>query len=564
MWNFHALPYERPDVEAYKAEYSRLIDEMVAAPTYADQRAALLALDALDTKFSTPARLASIRYDINTADEFYGEEKKFWNGVFPSLIPLERKYLEALVGLRFRADFEAEFGTKLFKSAEAQLKLADDRLAEAQVEQSNLVMQYSKLVAGCSVEFDGKPCNFYGLLKQMQNPDRAVRKAAFEAWAGMYESISGQLDEIYDKLVALRVGMAKTIGFDSFTEMAYLQRGRYDYNAEDVAKFRAAVVKYIVPAAARSYALQKQRLGIDKLHYYDEPLFYPAGNPAPSGNRDEMVALAGQMYRELSPETGEFFDFMTAHELFDLETKPGKRMGGYCTRIGEYQAPFIFSNFNGTSADVDVLTHEAGHAFQAYLAMRIMPLSDLTHANMEINEVHSMSMEHFAYPWMDKFFGEKADDYRRYHLSDALRVIPYLVAVDDFQHRVFARPEMTAAERRAVWHDIEQTYLPWRDYDGNEFLAGGGFWMQKQHIFMYPFYYIEYALAQLGAFEFFIKAEDDRTAAWSDYIALCRAGGSVGYKALLQVGGLHDPFDEATVKMVAEKIGAKIDSMMRQ
>lgn len=562
MWKFHDLPYARPDVEAYKAEYLRRLEELAAAPTYAEQRAALLALDEFDTKFSTPARLASIRYDINTADEFYGEEKKFWNGVFPSMIPLDRKYMETLVSLRFRDEFVAEFGDKMFRSAEARLKLADDRLAAAQVEQSNLVMEYSRLVAGCSVEFGGKSCNFYGLLKQMQNPDRAVRKAAFEAWAGMYESISDKLDEIYDKLVALRVGMAETIGFGSFTEMAYLQRGRFDYDAEDAARFRAAVVKYIVPAAAKSFAAQKERLGLDKLHYYDEPLFFADGNPAPSGSREEMVRLAGEMYRELSPETGEFFDFMTAHDLFDLETRPGKRMGGYCSSISEYKAPFIFSNFNGTSADVDVLTHEAGHAFQGYLSMRIMPLSALAHANMEINEVHSMSMEHFAYPWMEKFFGDGADDYRLCHLSDALRTIPYLVAVDEFQHRVFARPGMSREERYAIWHEIEQIYLPWRDYDGNEFLGKGGFWMQKQHIFMYPFYYIEYALAQLGAFEFFIKAEEDRAAAWADYLALCRAGGSVGYKALLKIGGLHDPFEEETVRTVTEKVSAKIDAMM--
>ncbi|MBR6709432.1 MAG: M3 family oligoendopeptidase [Clostridia bacterium] len=561
MWKLQDLEYVRPDVDAYRAEYERLIDEMANAASYADQRAALMALEALNKKFGTASSLASIRYDGNTADEFYGEEKKFWNSFFPSMIPLRRKYMETLVSLRFRADFEAEFGPKIFTSAEAQLRLTDDRLADAQRKQSALVMEYSSTVAGSTVEFGGVSCNFYALLKQMQNPDREIRRAAFEAWAGMYERISGKLDDIYDQLVDLRVGMSETLEFPSFTEMAYLQRQRYDYNAEDAAAFRAAVVKYIVPAAAKLYEAQRQRLGVDKLRFYDESLFYPEGNPVPSGTRDELVAKAGQMYRELSPETGEFFDFMIEHNLFDLETRPGKRMGGYCSQIGEYRAPYIFSNFNGTSADVDVLTHEAGHAFQGYLSMRSMPLSALAHANMEINEVHSMAMEHFAYPWMEKFFGDRADAYRRFHLASALTTIPYLVAVDEFQHRVYAKPEMRAAERRAVWHEIEQIYLPWRDYDGNEFLAGGGFWMQKQHIFMYPFYYIEYALARLGAFEFFIKAQKDREAAWGDYLALCRAGGKFGYSGLLEVGGLHNPFSEETIKMVTEEIVRSLESM---
>ena len=558
MWKFEDLPYARPDMDAYRADYARLLEEMANAENYAAQKEALFALEALDREMSEAVSLARIRHDIDTADPFYDAEMRYWNEVMPTLIPLEKKYMETLVSLRFRAEFEAEFGPQIFRSAEAQLRLADERLAPAKVEQSALVMEYSKLVAGCKTEFEGKPCNFYGLLKHMQNPDRAVRQAAFRAWADLYAGAADQLDEIYDKLVALRVGMAETLDFPNFTEMAYLQRRRYDYNAEDAARFRAAVVKYIVPLTARLYEEQRQRLGLDTLCYYDEPLFYPEGNPTPSGTRDEMVARAGEMYRQLSPETGEFFDFMTEHGLFDLETKPGKRMGGYCSRIGKYKAPFIFSNFNGTSADVDVLTHEAGHAFQGYLAMRIMPLSALTHANMEINEVHSMSMEHFAYPWMDKFFGADADRYRQFHLSEALRHIPYLVAVDEFQHRVFAKPDMTREERYAIWHEIEGTYLPWRNYDGNEFLEKGGFWMQKQHIFMYPFYYIEYALAQLGAFEFHIKACENREAAWADYLALCRAGGSAGYFDLLKIAGLHNPFCEETVKMIAEKIEAML------
>ena len=188
---------------------------------------------------------------------------------------------------------------------------------------------------------------------------------------------------------------------------------------------------------------------------------------------------------------------MTKYELFDLETRPGKHLGGYCTSLPEYKAPFIFSNFNGTSADVDVLTHEAGHAFQAYLGERLIPIGVLQGSTSEVCEIHSMSMEFFTYPWMDKFFGDRADEYRYAHLCDALAVIPYMACVDEFQHEVYKNPKMTAKERRGVWRSIEKKYMPWRDYDGNAFLENGGFWMQKQHIFLYPFYYIDYALADL-------------------------------------------------------------------
>ena len=269
---------------------------------------------------------------------------------------------------------------------------------------------------------------------------------------------------------------------------------------------------------------------------------------------EELVTKAQAMYREMSPETGEFFDFMVKFRLFDLETKPGKRMGGYMTRFPAYKAPFIFSNFNGTSADVDVLTHEAGHAFQGYLAMRSIPVSMLSGSTSEINEIHSMSMEHFAYPWMESFFGENTEKYLTAHLIGSLSVLPYMACVDEYQHRVYAAPDMTPMERRAVWREIVKAYMPWRDYDGNSFLEGGGFWMQKQHIFMYPFYYIDYALAQMGAFHYYGLMKTDREKAWADYLMLCRAGGTRGYFELLKLGGLPNPFEPGNVAKCVEHV----------
>ena len=260
------------------------------------------------------------------------------------------------------------------------------------------------------------------------------------------------------------------------------------------------------------------------------------------------------MYRELSKETGEFFDYMVEHGLFDLETKPGKRQGGYCTFLADDKAPFIFSNFNGTSADVDVLTHEAGHAFEAYSASRIYPLSGQVWSTTEIDEIHSMSMEFFTYPWMDMFFEENADKYRYAHLVSALTVIPYMACVDEFQHRVFEEKAVNAGRRREIWRELERRYMPWRDYDGNKFLEEGGFWMQKQHIFLFPFYYIDYALAQMGAFEFYGRMKENREAAWEDYYRLCCAGGSQGYFELLKIAGLSNPFAKGTVKKVMDSI----------
>ncbi len=548
MIRFSEMPYRRPDVDGLRTAMEEATAKVLSATGYGEVRAAWFALQEKEREADTMSSLCHVRNTIDTTDAFYDGEIKWLREAFAKLIPQEKAWKKALAESPFRKDFEAEFGAQLFRKIDAQLLTSDERIIPETIRDGELRQAYQKATALAETDFRGERCNFYGLLKHMQGTDRAERKEAFEAWAALYERISGTLEAQYGEMVRLRDGMAKKMGFPTYTEMAYKIRNRFDYTQEDAARFREQVRTIITPAVAEIREAQRKRLGVDRLRYYDESLLFPDGNAEPIGTAEELVEKARQMYREMSPETGEFFDFMTAYELFDLKTKPGKRMGGYMTRFPAYQAPFIFSNFNGTEADVDVLTHEAGHAFQGYLAMRSIPVDTLCGSTSEINEVHSMSMEHFAYPWMGPFFGEKTEKYLTSHLVGALCTIPYLVCVDEFQHEVYAKPDMTPGEWRAVWRAIERKYMPWRDYDGNAFLEGGGFWMQKQHIFLYPFYYIEYALAQICAFQYYGRMKENRKEAWEDYLRLCRAGGTKGYFELLEIGHLLNPFREGTVE----------------
>lgn len=560
MEKFPDLKYERVDIGAVEANGRAFLKAFAAAKDYDEARRLYLDLETELAKMQTMTSLAYVRSTMDTNDKFYDAEEQFYNRNLPRLVPIQKKLNKALLTSRFRPDFEAEFGKQMFVEPELEQKTMSIRVMGDMVLESQLVTLYSKRVALCKTEFQGTECNFYGLLKFMQSDDREIRHAAMTEFSRLYESVSDELDEIYTKLVKVRCRMARKLGFKSYTELAYIKRSRTDYTADDVAKFRAQVREYVVPACQKLYDIQAGRIGVDKLRYYDESYRFADGNPAPIGGSAEMVPLAQQMYRELSPETGEFFDFMCEHELFDLETRQGKRMGGYCTAFASFKAPFIFSNFNGTTADIDVLTHEAGHAFEAYTAFRCQPLATYVSSTSEINEIHSMAMEHFTYPWMKLFVGEKDEAKHLFgHLADALCTIPYLVSVDEFQHRVFEKPAMTAAERRQVWLEIEKTYMPWRDYDGDEFLAGGGFWMQKQHIFMYPFYYVDYALAQTCAFQLYVRMLNDRNAAWQDYMTLCRLGGSRGYFALLDAANLANPFSEGTLRSVVEPIMAELE-----
>lgn len=554
MKKFAELQYVRPDMEKIFARVSGDIAVLKEAKNYEEFRNAYMDYVEADTELETSKTVAHIRNTINLLDEFYEAEMVYFNSQMPKYEILKKEMGEVIVASPFKAEMEKEFGAILIQNMEAQKQLSDESIVDDQVKEAELVSRFMKTQAAATVEFKGEQIGNYGLLKIMQSTDRAERKEAFEAWAKLYEGIAPTLEEVYDGLVKVRAGMAKKLGFKSFIPMGYLRRRRFDYTEKELEVFRKQVREVVVPAAAKLYERQREALGIDTLYYYDESIASPSGNPVPIGDKEYLVGEAQKMYRELSKESGEFFDFMMEYELFDLDSKHGKRAGGYCTILPQYHAPFIFSNFNGTDADVNVLTHEAGHAFAGFTAAKYQKTPELCHSTSEINEIHSMSMELWTYPWMENFFGDKAEEYRKEHLADALMKIPYMLCVDEYQHKVFENPEMTTMERRAVWSGLEKIYMPWRNYAGNEFLESGAFWIKQQHIFLYPFYYVDYAMAQMGAFEFYTKMKEDRKAAWADYYKLCAAGGSMGYFDLLKYSGLHKVLEDGSVKIILKGV----------
>lgn len=264
------------------------------------------------------------------------------------------------------------------------------------------------------------------------------------------------------------------------------------------------------------------------------------------------------MYNELSPETAEFFNFMVENELMDLVTKKGKDTGGYCTFIEKFRSPFIFSNFNGTAGDVEVLTHEAGHAFQAY-SSRNFEIPEYFSPTLEACEIHSMSMEYLTWPWMECFFQEQTEKFKYSHLKGSLIFIPYGVAVDEFQHYIYENPDISPADRKKAWLSVEKKYMPYIDYDDNEFLKNGGRWQQQRHIYMTPFYYIDYCLAQICAFQFWKRAHDEDEKALEDYIKLCKAGGSMSFLELVKLANLISPFEEDCIRSFVGDVGKWLD-----
>ncbi len=561
MVTFKDYTYTRPNVEELKAAVTALIEQFKAAETVEAQSEVIEQINKHRNSFSTMANLVYIRASIDTNDEFYQAERDYFDEVGPIAEEIIFGYYKELVTSKFRKELEAKWGTQLFALAENQIKGFLPAVIELMQQENKLVSEYNKLVASAQIEFDGKTLTLAQLGPYGESTDREVRKAARETSANFFAKNEEKFDEIYDKLVKLRHQIATTLGYKNYVELGYINMNRVDYNAEMVAKFRNQVRDFIVPVASKLYERQAKRIGVEgEFKFYDEGLNFLTGNATPQGSPEWIVENGKKMYEELSPETGEFFNFMINNDLMDLVAKKGKESGGYCTFIEDYNAPFIFSNFNGTSGDIDVLTHEAGHAFQVY-SSRNIGIPEYLWPTYESCEIHSMSMEFFTWPWMELFFKDQTEKYKFTHLSSGLLFLPYGVSVDEFQHVVYENPEMTPAERKAAWKEIEEKYLPHRNYDGHSYLEAGGFWQRQAHIYASPFYYIDYTLAQICAFQFWKRSRENFEEAWKDYVHLCSLGGSLSFTNLVREANLISPFEEGCVESVIGTIEDYLNSV---
>ena len=558
--NFNDYKYERIDIDAVKKQFEELIGSFSKADSAEKQCEIMDKVINLRNHIDTMITLVSIRHSINTADDFYDKENDYCDEISPLLYGFTTDFYEALVTSKFRKELEDKYGKFLFDQAECSLKTFNEEVIPQLQEENKLSSKYDKLIASAKIPFDGEERTLSQMAPYTQSKDRNIRKDAAKKVAEFFSAHKNDFDEIYDKLVKVRTEIAHKLGFKNYVELAYARLRRLDYNAQDVAGYRKQVLENIVPLHSELRERQARRLGIDKLKFYDEPIKFNSGNADPHGDPEWILNHGKTMYRELSKETDEFFTFMTENNLLDLLSKKGKNSGGYCTYIPDYKSPFIFANFNGTAHDVDVLTHEAGHAFQVYES-RGYEVPEYLWPSYEACEIHSMSMEFLTWPWMGLYFENDEDKYKFIHLSEALLFIPYGVTVDEFQHWVYENPEATPEERRNKWLETEKKYLPTRDYGEIDELKEGIFWFRQGHIFGTPFYYIDYTLAQVCAFQFWIKSRENREKAWEEYLNLCRLGGSKPFFELMKAANLKNPFNEGTIASVIPKIREFLDSI---
>ncbi len=552
--------YERPDMDALQQQFTGAIQRFKDADSPKTALAAIDEVNQLRLDFITMNRLASIRHSIDTRDAFYDEEKNFFNQNNPRFAQLNHAFYHALVNSPHKDALIKEKGQFLFDKAALSLKTFSPEIMSELQEENKLASEHQKLLASANIEFQGKTYNLSQMAPFSQSPDRDVRKAASKAVEGFFKEHEKELDELYDKLVKVRDSMAKKLGYDRFTELAYDRLGRTDYGADDVANYRKQIHEQVVPLNEKLFKKAQKRLGIDAMKHYDLSLDFKSGNPKPVGGLEELVSHADTMYAEMSPETNEFFRFMRERDLLDLDAKKGKAGGGYCTFIPNHGAPFIFANFNGTKHDVDVLTHEAGHAFQMYMS-RNHDVPEYLMATMEVSEIHSMSMEFFAWPWVEGFFGKDTDKYKFSHLAQALKLLAYGAAIDEFQHAVYDNPDMTPEERKSLWRETDAKYFPFKVYDDAEYYERGGGFQAIMHIFAVPFYMIDYTLAQACAFQYWMRDRNNHEEAWESYLTLCQAGGTKGFTELLALAGLKNPFEAGVLDDVVPLVRNYLDGI---
>ena len=509
---------------------------------------------------SSMMSLCSIRHSINTEDEFYKTEQDFFDENEPLFKESFNEFNKALVTSTFRAELQAEFGEHLFNLIDLELKVFDPKIIDDLVTENKLVTEYNNLIAQAQIEFQGKTLTLSQLTPYKQDTNRQTRKEANAASSKFFSDNLDKFDAIYDNLVKVRDKIAKKLGYQSFVQLGYDRLSRTDYNADSVKSYRQQIIDYIVPLATELKTRQQKRLGLDTLYYYDEALSFNTGNAVPQGEAQWIIEQARNMYSELSPETDEFFTMMNEYGLMDVLSRKGKQAGGYCTTISDYKVPFIFANFNGTQHDVEVMTHEAGHAFQAYLS-RDMRLNEYVWPTMEAAEIHSMSMEFFTWDWMNLFFKHQTEKFKFSHLASAIEFLPYGALVDEFQHWVYENVNVTPVERRKKWRELEKKYRPHTNYEDDKLLEDGAYWLRQGHIFSTPFYYIDYTLAQVCALQFWVRLQDDRKTAWQDYLNLCKAGGSRSFLKLLDVANLKNPFEQGFIATIVPKIKSYLDSI---
>jgi len=551
MIEFKNIEYVRPSLDDFKEKVQNIRFRLMTSQELEVAESAIFEYEKMMSKFDTAYALCNILHDLDTSNEFYTDELEFYDEAIPTVSELSSGVLSILLSCPCAEQLKLKYGPMIFRKAQNQKEIINKEVIGLLTEESALENEYGQLQSEAEIVFAGKTLNLSLLTPHMESTNRIERKAAAKAIDDYYMMRKPKFDQIYNDLVRVRTEAARKLGFESFTQLGYKRMERYDYSREDVDKFRNAILKYIVPITVKLRELQQDRLGLDKLMFYDLPCMFKDGNPTPVVSMKDYEKVTGEFFRKMFEADPSFFDVLSEHGFTDLLSRKNKSTGGYCMYLEDYAIPFIFMNGNGTADDVATVIHEGGHAYAAIKSSESSPFVECLSPTLETCEIHSTAMEYMSYPFMNMFYGDAADAYCQHHMVDGLLFLPYGCMVDEFQHIIYDDPDMTPDDRHKVWKSLEEKYQPFIQYDDQPFHALGGAWMKKDHIFTSPFYYIDYCLSQICALQLWNESRIDMKSALVKYNTLCEAGGNDTFLNLLKKAGLKSPFDVDVIKTIA-------------
>ncbi|NQT57829.1 MAG: M3 family oligoendopeptidase [Bacteroidetes bacterium] len=557
--SFAEISYQRINFDQLTTSWRKSLQHFQVSENIEEQVEVIQAINALRNKFQSSAVYVEIRNTMDTGDEFYAVEQDYFDNLQPHFEQLMLEFYAALVESVFAEELEHRYGSQFMRIAGLKSKTMHKKLTDLLTEENKLSSSYTRIVAAAKIknpEYTGvdKDQPEYLTLSEVSrksnSADRLERARYTALRANFYHSIQEKLDTLFDRLVHTRNTISQIMNCKSFTEMGYSRMLRTSYTPEMVSNFRQQVQKYIVPLVSQIRKKQREIMNLPAVMIYDEDIPFDARPISAGGDGPWLIKTFAEIFSNLSPETGKFYEEMQRRVCYDIDIRPGKIVGAYSNYIPDEKFPFVFLTYNQTARSVRTFAHECGHAFQSYVC-RDKPVLEHVQPTSDIAEIHSMSMEFFIWPFADIIFGDAAETYRQNHLVQALTFIPYGTAVDEFQHRIYDNPDMTPQQRRELWKSLEAVYLPDRNYGDLAAFTEGGFWHQQTHIFKWPFYYIDYVLAQVCALQMLEKINQDQASAWKSYTALCEAGGTCTFFEALDFAGLVNPFEPHTLDQTA-------------
>jgi oligoendopeptidase F len=533
--------------------YAKLLERPIASPS--ELEAWLLDVGELNSAVAQVKNLRYIAMTCQTDDPARDAAYLEWvREVEPRLKPFQNALREKYLDNPHRAGLPADRYEVFDRLMANQRELYREANIPRETELDELQQQYQKLRGAMTVEFQGQERTLEQMAPFLEETDRSLRQQAWELVARRRLADREALDDLFDRMVALRVAVAHEAGFASYTDYAYRARERFDYGVEEVARFRDAIEEVVVPLAIDIQRRRQQALGVDTLRPWDLSVD-PLGRPPLRPFRDpgEFADGTRRIFDRVDPALGAEFGFLQGRGLLDLANRKGKAPGGYQTTLEEDRLPFIFMNAVGVDDDLRTLLHEGGHAFHA-LAARNEPLAAYREAPIEFCEVASMSMELLGGRDVDVFYSP--DDAQRSYrqlLEGIVLIFPWIATVDAFQHEIYAHPEGDRHGRRAAWTGLLDRFGGIVDWSGYE-EARASNWHRQLHIFLYPFYYIEYGIAQLGALGIWNRARQDRPGAIGAYRRALALGGSRPLPELFQAAGLRFAFDADTLRPLMDAV----------